>query len=56
MAGREDTVRETLRNPDEVRQGKSDPNVYLFSKSERIGRWVCVVTKRLDGDGYLITT
>ena len=56
MAGREDDVQETLRNPDEVRQSKSDPNVYLFYKPERIGRWVCAVTKRLDGDGYLITT
>lgn len=56
MAGREENVRETLRNPDEVRQSKSDPNVYLFYTSERIGRWVCAVTKRLDGDGYLVTT
>jgi hypothetical protein len=56
MAGRENDVQDTLRNPDEVRQSKSDPNVYLFYKPERIGRWVCAVTKRLDGDGYLITT
>jgi hypothetical protein len=55
MAGREDDVQETLRNPDEVRQSKGDPTVYLFYKPERIGRWVCAVTKRLDGDGYLIT-
>lgn len=56
MAGREDDVQETLRNPDQVRQSKSDPNVYLFYKSERNRRWICAVTKRLDGDGYLITT
>ena len=55
MAGRESSVQETLRNPDEIRQSKSDPNVFLFYKTERIGRWVCVVTKRQDGDGYLIT-
>jgi len=29
--------------------------VYLFYKPGRIGRWVCAVTKRLDGDGFLIT-
>lgn len=56
MAGREDDVQETLRNLDEVRQSKGDPSVYLFYKPEHIGRWVCAVTKRLDGDGYLITT
>jgi len=56
MAGREDDVQETLRNPSEIRVSKSDPNVYLFYKPERIGRWVCAVTKRLDGDGFLITT
>lgn len=56
MAGHEEDVRETLRNPDEVRQSKSDPKVYLFYKPERIGRWICAVAKRLDGDGYLITT
>jgi hypothetical protein len=55
MAGREGDVQETLSNPDEVRQSKGDPNVYLFYKPERIGRWVCAVAKRPDGDGYLIT-
>jgi hypothetical protein len=56
MRGRKADVQETLRNPDEIRLSKSDPNVYLFYKPERIGRWVCAVTKRLDGDGFLITT
>lgn len=56
MAGREADVQQTLRQPDEIRSSKSDPNVYLFYKPERIGRWVCAVTKRLDGDGFLITT
>jgi hypothetical protein len=55
MAGREGDVQETLSNPDEIRQSKSDSNVYLFYKPERIGRWVCAVAKRPDGDGYLIT-
>ncbi len=55
MAGREDDVRETLRNPDTIRLSKSDPNVYLFYRSERIGRWVCAVAKGSDDDGFLIT-
>ena len=55
MAGRENDVKETLKNPSEIRQSKSDPAVYLFNKPERIGRWVCAVAKRLDGEGFLIT-
>ena len=56
MAGREEDVKATLQNPDEIRVSRSDPNVNLFYKSERIGRWVCVIAKRLNGEGYLITT
>ena len=55
MLGREADVEEALRNPDEIRLSKTDPSVYLFYKPERIGRWVCAVTKRLDGEGFLIT-
>jgi len=56
MAGHEADVEETLRNPDEIRLSKSDPQVYLFYKPKRTGRWVCAVTKRMDGEGFLITT
>jgi len=56
MAGHEKNIQEALQNPDEIRLSKRDPNVYLFYKSDRIGRWVCAVTKRLDGEGFLITT
>lgn len=55
MTGREEEVKDTPQNPSEIRQSKSDPNVYLFYKVEGIGRWVCAVSKRLDGDGFLIT-
>ncbi len=55
MAGREADVQETLRHPDEIRLSKSDPSVYLFYKPQRIGRWVCAVAKRQDGEGFLIT-
>jgi hypothetical protein len=56
MAGRETDVQATLEQPSEIRVSKSDPMVFLFYKPERIGRWVCAVTKRLDGEGFLITT
>jgi len=56
MAGREDEVKEALQNPDEIRVSRSDPNVCLFYKSKKINRWVCAVTKRLNSEGFLITT
>lgn len=55
MAGHENDVRDTLENPSEIRQSRSDLAVYLFYKPKRIGRWVCAVAKRLDGEGFLIT-
>lgn len=55
MAGHEADVRATLQEPDEIRLSKSDPQVYLFYKPKRLGRWVCAVTKRLDDEGFLIT-
>ncbi|MCG3164042.1 MAG: hypothetical protein JMDDDDMK_05514 [Acidobacteria bacterium] len=56
MAGREEDVKQTLRNPDEVRQSKSDDQVLLFYRAERDKRWVCAVIRRLNGEGFLITT
>ena len=55
MAGREADVKATLVHPEEIRQSRNDPNVYLFYKTERIGRWVCAVSKQLDEEGFLIT-
>lgn len=56
MAGRENDVKDTLENPDEIRQSKSDENVYLFYKVERKSRWICAVSKQTDDTGFLITT
>lgn len=55
MFGREADVQDALQHPDEIHLSKKDPSVYLFYKTERIGRWVCAVTKRLNGEGFLIT-
>jgi hypothetical protein len=55
MAGRADDVKDTLQNPGEIRQSRSVSDVYLFYKPERIGRWVCAVARRLNGEGFLIT-
>lgn len=56
MAGREEDVRKTLEHPDEIRQSKSDGNVYLFYRSEREKRWLCAVSRQTGSDGFLITT
>jgi len=56
MAGREADVQATLQKPDEIRRSRNDPSVFLFYKSEQKRRWVCAVSKRLNGDGFLITT
>ena len=56
MAGREKDVQRTLEHPDEIRQSRADPAVYLFYSLANPGRWTCAVAKRLNGDGFLITT
>ena len=55
MAGHEKEIISALENPEEIRRSKSDSTVYLFYKTQRKGRWVCAVSKKLNGDGFLIT-
>jgi len=56
MARRELDVKEALANPDEIRRSRRDSTVFLFYKSQGVVRWLCAVTKRLNGEGFLITT
>jgi hypothetical protein len=56
MRGREADVQDTLREPDEIRRSRNDTAVHLFYRREGPKRWICAVAKRLDGDGFLITT
>lgn len=56
MSGREDDVRNALEDPDEIRQSKSDEDVYLFYKAEREKRWICAVSRQTGDTGFLITT
>lgn len=48
-------VVQTLQQPDQIRQSRSDPNVLLFY--HRIGsiRWVCAVVKDQGETGFLIS-
>jgi hypothetical protein len=56
MRGREADVQDTLRMPNEIRGSRSDPAVYLFYREADPNRWICAVVKRLDGEGFLVTT
>ena len=55
MAGREEDVKKTLEQPDEICQSKSDQTVYLFYKAEREKRRICAVSKQTGEEGFLIT-
>jgi hypothetical protein len=56
MRGREVAVQRVLQTPEEVRRSRGDPNVLLFYRGEEPGRWLCAVAKRLNDEGFLITT
>ena len=55
MRDRLDAVIETLSNPHEVWSSSSDPGVYLFYRVEYPGRYLCVLARKLNGDGFFIT-
>ena len=55
MRGRENEVIETLKDPDFIRRGKKDKDVYLYYRKSG-NRFVCVVCKHLNGEGFIITT
>jgi hypothetical protein len=51
MRERATEVQDVLHTSDEVRQGRSDPAVFLFDRAEVPGRGVCAVAKRLNDEG-----
>jgi len=55
MAGREEQVKDTLQNPSEIRQSKSDPVCICSIKWNELGAGYVPFSKRLDGEGFLIT-
>src|SRR5947209_5626076 len=47
-------IQRCLTTPHEIRRSKQDPAVYLFY--DRIAPYyLCVVAKRLNGDGFIVT-
>jgi hypothetical protein len=55
MQNRLADVQKTLSEPDEIRLSKTDAQVYLFYREDGTNRWVCAVTRQLNGEGFLIT-
>jgi hypothetical protein len=55
MAGRESEVQSTLAEPDQVRVSRREPNVLLFYRAERPGRWTCAVVRRSGAEALLVT-
>ena len=55
MKGREADVIQTLREPIEIRASRKDENVLLFYRPVEI-YYNCVVVKRLNGEGFIVTT
>jgi len=53
MKDKEDVVKETLINPDEICRSRIDPNVFLYYKNH--DRLYCTVVRHTGSDGFLIT-
>ena len=51
-----DLVQQALISPDQVRRSSRDPDVLLFYLARNEKRWVVAVVRRLNGNGFLITT
>ena len=51
-----DSVLAALKNPIEVRLSQRDPKVFLFYALVREKRWIAAVARRLNGEGFLITS
>jgi len=56
LAGRQEEIQATLREPEEVRRSRRDPAVLLFYRAQRPrDRWAVAVAKRENREGFLIT-
>jgi hypothetical protein len=54
LKNHEEDIKKVLSDPDEIRRSKKDHDVFLFYRGQS-PRWFCAVTKRENGNGFLIT-
>lgn len=60
MKGRDWTVEETLKDPEEVRKSREDPDTVRlyyrrYTNPSEKDKWVCVVVKFLENDAFILT-
>jgi hypothetical protein len=55
VTGKESAIQNCLRKPEQVRRSKQDRTVYLFYASDP-PYYIVVVAKRLNGEGFMITS
>ncbi len=50
-------VKETLKEPDEIRESKKDAKVLLYYRQYKNleNRYICVLIKQLNGEGLVVT-
>ncbi|MDA8214221.1 MAG: hypothetical protein M0Z64_02965 [Nitrospiraceae bacterium] len=53
MKGKDDIVKAVLQSPDEIRQSRTDKEVFLYYK--QFDKLYCVVVKHMGMEGFLIT-
>jgi hypothetical protein len=54
MKGKEDIVKTTLQFPDEIRQSRTDKDIFLYYK--QFDKLYCVVVRHMGMEGFLVTT
>jgi hypothetical protein len=54
LANQEELAKLTLKEPSEIRSSFSDPNVFLYYRSDP-PYYLCIVVRHLNGEGFIIT-
>jgi len=54
LEGKLNDIQNTLRQPMEIRKSKRNELIFLFY-AEDIKHWICVVTKKIGLEGFLVT-
>lgn len=54
VEGKVELVQKTISLPDEIRQSIKKTYIYLYYRNWE-DYWMCVVVRRLNGDGFLMT-
>ncbi len=60
MLGKEELIKATLIDPDEVRESKEDSKALLYyrtnPKGDKWNRFILVIVKVLNGEGFILTS